>query len=414
LNHTHREFKKLTKVEDALRRFLQAVDNRQIRTEVVPIAHALGRVLSENVACKYDLPSTDRAVVDGFALRSTELLEASASNPVVLRNIGESILGEECRLVVHKSETVSVATGSTVPKGTDAVVPIEEIMRLSSDRISVSKMIVRGQNILFKGEDVARNQVVLMSGAHLRPQDLGILKALGFERIRVLRKPRVAVISTGSELVESLHRASPSQTVDTNRVILASMVQQAGGVVVDFGIVKDRKKNILFTLKRARRLTDLILVTGGSSVGSRDLIPSCINELGKPGMLVHGIAMRPAMPTGLGAVNRTPIISLPGFPVSAMFAFLVFGRPVIFKLGGNIVESKQVAKLSKTIRASKGFRTFVRVSLRKTTNGLIAIPVKSQKSSMLTSIISADGFITIREDEGQISANQSVEVTLMA
>lgn len=414
MSSAHRYFKKLTNVDDALRRFLQTSDNCRIEAEEVPVTWALGRVLAGDTVSKYDLPLTDRSVVDGFAVRSADLRKASVNNPVVLRNIGESILGEECKLVARKGDAVSVATGSTVPKGTDAVVPIEEVTRLPGG-ISFKGRVLRGQNILFKGQDVACNTVVLKGGKCLRPQDLGILKALGFDRVRVLRRPRVALISTGNELVESLKGASRSQVVDTNRVILSAMVTQAGGDIVDFGIVKDRQEEIISVLSRARRLTDLILVTGGSSVGSRDLIPTCVNALGKPGMLVHGIAMRPAMPTGLGAVRGIPVISLPGFPVSAMFAFLVFGRPIIRKLGGrDVAESKRVARLSETIKVSKGFRTFVRVTLRNTVNGFIAVPVKSQKSSMLTSMISAEGFVTVREDEGQITANKLVEVTLMS
>jgi molybdenum cofactor synthesis domain-containing protein len=198
-------------------------------------------------------------------------------------------------------------------------------------------------------------------------------------------------------------------------MVLSAKISELGGDVLDLGIVKDRNEVIISTLKRTVKLSDLVLVSGGSSVGQRDLVPSCISSLGKPGMLVHGVAMRPAMPTGLASVNGTPIISLPGFPVSAMFAFLIFGRPMIAKLSGmkEVPESKREAMLAEPIKGWKGFRTFVRVTLKTTAGRLTAVPVESQRSSVIMSIVAADGFVTVPEDTGELSAGQIVEVTLL-
>jgi molybdenum cofactor synthesis domain-containing protein len=198
-------------------------------------------------------------------------------------------------------------------------------------------------------------------------------------------------------------------------MVLSAKINEMNGDVLDLGIVKDRKEVIISTLKRAVKLSDLVLVSGGSSVGQRDLVPSCISSLGKPGMLVHGVAMRPAMPTGLASVNGTPIISLPGFPVSAMFAFLVFGRPMIAKLSGmkEVPESKREAMLAEPIKGWKSFRTFVRVTLKTTAGRLTAVPVESQRSSVIMSIVAADGFVTVPEDTGELPAGQIVEVTLL-
>ena len=415
MNHSHvHGFRNLTKVDDALKKFLKAVENRQVKSELLPIPEAAGRVLAEDVIAIRNLPSSDHSIVDGFAVRSGDFEHVGPGVPVVLTKIGESIPGKSCNVIVRKLQTVAVATGSILPKGADSVVPVEDVTFLPANRILLNKRVPRGQNIILKGEDVSHGEVVLKKGACLRPQELGLLKAMGFERIPLLTKPRVALVSTGNELVETRLQASSGQIVDINRLILSSMVTRAGGVAVDLGIVKDRKGSIINALKKAVRSCDFILVSGGSSVGERDLIPSCINELGKPGMLVHGVAMRPSMPTGLAVVNGIPIVSLPGFPVSAIFAFLVFGRPMINRLGGTrIVDPKVKAFLAKPIRGVKGFRTFIRVTLRRTPKGLLAEPVKSQKSSVLMSMVAADGYIMIPEDEDGIPANHHVEVTLI-
>jgi molybdopterin molybdotransferase len=413
LHRSHVEgFRRLTKVGVAQWRFLKAVEDSQVGSELRPISEAAGRVLEADLIARRGLPSNNLSIVDGFAVRSLDLQRIS-SNPVVLKQIGESIPGKPCSLIVRRRQTVAVATGSIVPRGVDSVAPIEDVRFLRGSRILFSESVRSGQNIVLRGEDVSRGQVVLRKGACLRPQDLGLLKAMGIERVSLLARPRVAVISTGSELVETFHDASSGQTVDINRQILSSLVTQAGGVPVDLGIVKDRKASIVNALRKAVECSDLVLVSGGSSVGERDLIPSCVDLLGKPGMLVHGVAMRPSMPTGLAVVNGTPIISLPGFPVSAMFAFLVFGRCMICRLGGKPIVDRTVrAVLAVPVKGVKGFRTFIRVILRKTSKGLFAEPVKSQKSSVLMSMVRAEGYITIPEGVTEIPAGHSVEVTL--
>lgn len=415
MKHTHEGFQRLTSVDEALARFLMSVENRRFKTELVHVRQALGRVLAEDVVARHEIPLFDRSVVDGFAVRSVDVEGATKGKPIILEIVGESRLGEVYKGIVRESCTVAVATGSMVPKGADAVVPIEDTLQLAERRITLTKTAIRGQNILRKGEDVRQGNVVLESGERLRAQDLGVLKTLGTERVRVVKRPRVAVLSTGNELVDTLRTRSSSQTVDINRMVLSAKISELGGDVLDLGIIKDRKEIIINTLKRAVRSSDLVLVSGGSSVGQRDLVPSCISTLGKPGMLVHGVAMRPAMPTGLASVNGTPIISLPGFPVSAMFAFLVFGRPIIAKLAGmkEVPESKREAMLAKPIKGWKGFRTFVRVALKTTAGRLSAIPVESQRSSVMMSVVAADGFVTVPEDAVELPAGQIVVVTLL-
>jgi molybdenum cofactor synthesis domain-containing protein len=230
-----------------------------------------------------------------------------------------------------------------------------------------------------------------------------------------MKRPRVAILSTGNELVDSPPSRSSSRIVDINRLVLSGKVRQLGGTVIDFGIVKDRKGLIIRALEKAVNSSDMVLVSGGSSVGQKDLVPSCINAVGKPGMLVHGVAMRPAMPTGLASVDGVPIISLPGFPVSAMFAFLIFGAPMIAKLSGgkSLPKARLQARTSEPIKGVKGYRTFVRVALRRTKRGFTARPVDSQRASVMMSIVAADGFVVVPEKTGIIPKESLVDVTLL-
>jgi molybdenum cofactor synthesis domain-containing protein len=222
-------------------------------------------------------------------------------------------------------------------------------------------------------------------------------------------------MSTGSELVEKSARMLRSKIVDINRLILLEMVAECGGKGVDLGIVDDDPQNILDALRKALRSCDLILVSGGSSMGQRDLVPECIDMLGRPGMMVHGVAMRPAMPTGLALVDHVPIISLPGVPVSAIFAFRVFGLPMVSRLLGTqeVTTMTANAVLSEKVRGVLGYRFFVRVKLKKTERGLVAEPMKSQKSAVLKSMVDADAYVVIPEGVNEIQANETVEVTLL-
>jgi molybdopterin molybdotransferase len=413
--HSHEHFDHLTNVDDALEIFLKTVEKYHPKRELQPLTNCVGRVLAEDVAASQDFPSFDRSVMDGFAIRSLDVQTSLPSLPVMLDVIGESRLGQDCGIIVKRSQGVSVATGSIIPKGADSVVPIEDILQVSKHRISLSSPVPRGQNILHKGEDFSRGKVILEVGRRLRPQDLGALKVLGFSKVHVARKPRIGVMSTGSELVEKNAPKSRGKIVDINRLILLEMVAECGGEGVDLGIVDDDQRSIRDALRKALRSCNLILVSGGSSMGQRDLVPECINLLGRPGMMVHGVAMRPAMPTGLALVNHVPIISLPGVPVSAIFAFHVFGLPMISRLLGEqeVTKAPVRAVLSERVQGVLGFRFFVRVKLKRTEMGLVAEPLKNQKSSVLKSMVDADAYVVIPEGVAEIQANETVEVTLL-
>ena len=415
MKHAHEGFQRLKNVDAALARFLQSARRPFVEAEWLLVSRALERILAEDIVAESEIPHSDRSIVDGFAVKSSDTNRASQVSPLILKIMGESRLGEPCRGVVRSGGAFAIATGSIVPKGADCIVPVEDLRKMSGGRIAVTETVERGQNVLRKGEDIVPGKVVLTKGRRLRSEDLGVLKVLGIKRVRVMKRPRVAILSTGNELVDSPPSRSSSRIVDINRLVLSGKVRQLGGTVIDFGIVKDRKGLIIRALEKAVNSSDMVLVSGGSSVGQKDLVPSCINAVGKPGMLVHGVAMRPAMPTGLASVDGVPIISLPGFPVSAMFAFLIFGAPMIVKLSGgkSLPKARLQARTSEPIKGVKGYRTFVRVALRRTKRGFTARPVDSQRASVMMSIVAADGFVVVPEKTGIIPKESLVDVTLL-
>ncbi|MGP8070447.1 MAG: gephyrin-like molybdotransferase Glp [Candidatus Bathyarchaeia archaeon] len=406
-------FRQLTKVEDAMRIFFEAVGNMKISVESILIQDAVGRILAREAIARSYLPPTDLSALDGYAVRSNDLRDASQSNRVVLRIVGESRLGEPCQLRIASGQAVVVATGSCMPGGADAVVMVEHTSR-HENLIEVTSAAALGQGVTEKGSDFAPGRQVVRKGRRLRPEDIGALKALGLSKVLVARRIRVGVLSTGNELVNSQRTHVGAKVVDVNRPIISAMLKELGAEPVDLGIVRDEPREIRQALLKGLRASDVVLVTAGSSVGKKDLVPSCINSLGRPGMLVHGIAMRPAMPTGLAVVNRKPIVSLPGFPVSAIVAFKTIVRPLLAKLSGfpMPVERSIRAILKERISGAPNLRTFVRVRVEKVQAGFLASPLNVQRSSVLTSMVDANGIVTIPESVGSIEAGEEVDVSL--
>jgi molybdopterin molybdotransferase len=409
-----REFRHVKRIGDARRLFFHAIGRKVKEADFIRVQDAVGRVLARQVISRRYLPGSDLAVVDGYAVRSVDLREASSEKPTALQLVGESRLGEVCRLKIREGQAVAVATGSILPKGGDAVVMVEHARRLRGNKIEFRSPASSWQGITRRGEDIAPGKLVLDKGSRLRPEDIGALKTLGLKTVQVIRRVRVGVLSTGNELVNSPRKDNRAKIVDLNRPILSAMLRELGAEPVDMGIVKDDERAIKAALKMGLAKADLVLVTAGSSVGKRDLVPNCINKLGKPGMLVHGVAMRPAMPTGLAVVRGKPVVSLPGFPVSAMLAFRTFVRPLLAKLVGapEPPEPTIRAILKEKITGISGHRTFVRVRVSRMKDEYVATPLKAQRSSLLTSMVDANGIVNVPESASIIEAGTEVSVTL--
>ena len=407
-----RGFKEVTKIEDARRIFYEALPSKSSPSELVPVPEALNRILAEDVKAETSVPSFDKAAMDGYAVVAEDTFGASQTNPSLLRMIGESKIGETPRILLHRGETAAIATGAPVPQGANAVVMIENTKRLDTGYVEVYSAVAPGENVSQVGEDVRQGTVVLEIGRKLKPPDLGLLVALSRRSVRVVRKPRVGVLSTGNEL--SAGKSSGGKIVDVNRPTLMAMVEECGGMPVDLGIAKDDPKQISQKVTQGLTSADLVLVTAGTSVGKGDLVPDVINALGKPGMLVHGIAMRPSLPTGLAVVNGKPVVSLPGLPVSAMFAFSTFVQPLILKMLGAEPDpqAKIRARTTKRIVGLPGFRTFIRVRVKEEDGKLVAEPLRTPGSGVLTTLTRANGIVVVPENVEGFDEGAEIEVQL--
>ncbi|MBS7644140.1 molybdopterin molybdotransferase MoeA [Candidatus Bathyarchaeota archaeon] len=401
-----RGFTKLTNVDEALRKLVSHAKVSVLEPETVTLNEALGRVLAVDIIAPRDLPNFDRSAVDGYAVFASDTFGASEFNPKKIR----LVTGDQ----IKPGTAVRVWTGSAMPAGADAVVMLE-FVRPHEDSIEVLKPVVPGQNVSPKGEDIPQGEIALKKGQRLRPQDLGLIAALGFVQVKVVRKPKIAVLSTGDELVELGSIPKKGQVIDTNRLILQAMIKELGGAPQDLGIVKDELNEITERIAAGLATTDMVITTGGTSVGKLDLVPDAINKLGNPGMLVHGIAMRPGRPTGLAVVDGKPILTFPGNPVAAMFSFEVFARPLILKMLGIAAEPRPTvnAKLTRRIASTLGTKVFLRVWVFEKNGMLFAEPIRTTGSGILTTMTKANGYVVIPETREFLEADEMVTVHLL-
>ena len=413
-NEISKGFKKYEPVNKASFRFFSAVEKLKISPcpETVPVIDSLDRILAFDFKSPLDVPPFRRAAMDGYAILSKNTMGASETNPALLKMIGRSNAGQKTRLKVGHGTAIAVATGAKMPKGADSVAMVE-MTSVNSDRVQIFKHIEFGKNVAQIGEDVRRGQTLIKKGTLLTSQDIAILSSVGVSKISVYRKPRVAIFSTGNELVEPGSRLTESSIYESNRYMLSSLVKESGGEVVDLGICPDDKKSIQRRLKSALR-HDIVIISGGTSVGSKDYVPEVINKTGRPGVLVHGIAMRPGSPTALSIVNKTPIISAPGYPVSAYFAFFTFARPLIMKLlkTSDSHISTVDATITKTLKLHQGMRTFLRVKLDKKKQGnsfrYYAEPISATGASLLSTLTKSNGFVIV-DNKSAVKKGEKVQ-----
>jgi molybdopterin molybdotransferase len=289
-------FKHLTPTREAIQMLLQKLSVK-LEHEEVEVDLSLGRIIATDVISSVDVPPFDRSAMDGFAVNAEDTYSASISTPITLRLVDELHIEDTPRVEVGKNQCASIVTGAQLPTGVNAVVMVEYTKRLNDTTIEIFSEVRPRENVSRLGEDVSRGTVVLRSGTMILPQDIGMLTALGVRQVTVFRKPRVAVVSSGSELCD--HSRPTGKIADVNRPMLIAGCQDLGCSPVDLGIVTDDYEAIREKLLKGLQLADVILVTAGTSVGPADIVPKVIDSLGQPGMLVHGVAMRPSMPTGL-------------------------------------------------------------------------------------------------------------------
>jgi len=407
-------FSEYKRVDEALRLFLEELKAKALEAEKVQIPHALNRVLAEDVFAEVDVPHFDRSAVDGYAVRSEDVFGASSTNPVVLNLVGSVEIGEVPTFLVGRSETAKIATGAPLPRGADSVVMLEYTEEIGKERAEILRASTPGDNVSKVGEDVRKGDLVLRKGTTLRPHDLGILAAVGRTTVRVVRKPRVAVLSTGNELIDPGSNPESGKIIDANRPAITAAVEVEGAIPLDLGIAEDKVEEIERRIRSGLAQADLLIVTGGTSVGTRDLVPDVINRLGR-GIIVHGVSMRPGRPTALGLALGKPVLLLPGFPVAALLAFNVFAKPIISIMSGSKPKKEETvrARVLRRIPSGVGMRHYVRVTLKKTESGYVAEPLRVTGSGVISSMVKANGLLVIPEDREGIEEGEETEVILL-
>lgn len=398
-------FEKLVGVDEALAIFLKQLKPKKPKTIQIPVQTALKRVLAENFIAETDLPPFNRSAVDGYAVRAEDTFEASQFNPKILKITKCDKVGEK--------EARPIWTGNPLPKGADAAIMLEHTKKLN-DKIETWIPVTPGKNVSKKGEDVRKGEVAVKAGTRLHPHHLGLLAALGATHVNVTEKPSVAIISTGNELVELGQKPKPGQIVGVNHLILSSMCLELGAEPLDMGIVRDDPKKIREKFEEGIKKADVMITTGGTSVGYADLVPKTVNQIGSPGVVVHGIAIRPGMPTALAVLYGKPVFILSGNPVAAMIGFEVFARPVLLKLLGVESEPRPVvkAKITRRVAAALGRRVFLRVHVFEEDDELLADPVRIKGSGILTTMTRANGYVIIPESREGLEKNELVTVHL--
>ena len=390
----------VARVIEYLRDHLQTLS-----AELIPVVEAAGRVLAADVTSQVDVPSFARAMMDGYAVQAADTSGATPYNPLSLRVIGDSLPGHPCPQRVTAGIAVEIMTGAPLPEGADAVIPAEHV-RIEQRRIVALSETTPGKHVALPGEDIAAGTVVLRQGRRLRPQDLGVLCSIGSEQIAVVRRPRVRLIVTGNELLPPGSQPQGHRIVDANSPMLAALAARDGAVVSHPGIVPDEPERIAEALADS---ADVIVVSGGSSVGREDHAPRLLAERGE--LLFHGIAMRPSSPTGIGRLPGRWVFLLPGNPVSCLCAYDFFAGPAIRMLGGRDWDWPYPVRrclLSRKIASVVGRVDYVRVRLR---DGC-AEPLAIAGASVLSSTTRADGFVVISEDSEGCADGTEVDVFL--
>ena len=397
-------FKQRTRVAEARRRLLETPP--VARTERVPLSAADGRTLADPIDAARNVPHYARAAMDGWAVRAEDTFGASDRSPAVLRPADS----------VGPTAAVRVHTGSELPDGADSVVMVEQTEEIAGD-LEVFDAVAEGENVAPIGEDVEAGQRLYDPGHQLRPSDLGLLKATGIDTVEAVAQPEVAVIPTGEELVQA--DPNPGEVIETNRFTVSRLAERWGADVTRRNIVTDDHEALRVAVERD--LTrDVVVTTGGSSVGERDLIPEVVEELGE--VFVHGVALKPGHPVALGRVKETTVVMLPGYPVAAIVNAVQFLRPLIKHLGRmprNPLPRRE-AELTRKIRSEPGVRTFVRVKLDRVSRGdtseeesdatLEATPTRASGSGVLSSVALADGWVVVEESREGIPEGETVTV----
>ena len=416
------EFLTLLPPDDARNLLLSHLSPLTTESESIDVPSALGRVLAEDITAKHPLPDFQRSTVDGYAVRAADTHGASDSLPAYLKLIGEVPMGDSPAFELLAGQCALIHTGGMLPNGSDAAVMLEYTQSVQKTEIEILRAVADGENVIRIGEDVVQGQLIQPRGSLLRPAEIGGLMALGITRVKVIRRIRVGLLSTGDEVIDPAQTPRPGQVRDINSYTLGALVEKSGGEAIRYGIIADQFDELKDAAAQALTECDVVIITAGSSASTRDMTADVIRLLGEPGVLVHGINTRPGKPTILGVCNGKAVIGLPGNPVSALVNGYLFVVPVVEKLLGLRPKPKPTvrAQLTVNLASQAGREDWWPVKLLPSPTGrgawgegeLLAEPIFG-KSNLIFTLAAADGLLCILSDATGLSAGEMVDVLLI-
>lgn len=407
------ELFKVTSASQALEELLKRVPARRPAAEKVELDEALGRYLAEEIASTEAVPSFDRSTMDGFAVRAADTFGASESSPAYLKVAGRVMMGKAAGFEIAPGEAAHIPTGGMLPAGADAVVMVEYTAMLDETTVEVARAAGPGNHVVKAGEDIPKDEILFKAGRCLKPYDLGALAAVGMTEVNVCRRLLVGILSTGDEIVEASRKPGPGQVRDINYYALAGMVRRSGAVPLQLGICRDDADALTGTLEKALEKCDLILISGGTSVGVADMTPAVINRLGAPGVLAHGISIKPGKPTIVAMVGDVPVFGLPGHPVGALDVYTHLVDPVIHYIYSGVsdalVKPRMRLKLGRSISSVAGREDRIRVKFERRGEEIWAQPILG-KSGLISLMSRADGVAIIPFEAEGAQKGEEVEV----
>ena len=409
------QFLEVIERDEAERRWRATLDIAAMPAETVALEDALGRVLAEDVRAEVDVPGFDRSNMDGFAVRAEDTYGATEIEPVLLQLNSETIpTGVAPSHEVLSGTATSIATGGMLPRGADAVLPVE-FTDIQGDSVVARRERVPGAAVSFAGTDIGWGETVVFSGAQLTSRETGVLAAIGRSGVSVVGRPRVAILSTGDEIVQPGEKMRPGLVFDSNGRILADAVRELGGEPIFHGAFRDDEAGLRAALGQALKGADLVILSGGTSKGEGDLNARVVADL-DPGITVHGVALKPGKPICLAASGRIPVVVLPGFPTSAVFTFHEFVAPVIREFAGLPPGDREhrLARLATKTSSERGRLEYLLVGLVRRPDGELAAYSMGKGSGSVTSFSRADGFVRIPRNTEIVDADSEVEVTLLS
>jgi molybdopterin molybdotransferase len=388
-----------------------------VATEPIPSVAGRARVLAEDLCSAVDLPHFNRAAMDGYAVKAKDTFGASQSLPAYLKLAGVVEMGKEAAEPLASGEAFRISTGGMMPPESDAVVMVEHTDETKAGLVEIHRGVSPWQNVIQIGDDIKKGELVFRRGRRLRAHDLGALTGVGISMISVFKRPRVALISTGDEIVDADTVPLPGQVRNINQHSLAGLIEECGGELKDWGVIRDDRAELARAIGAALDWSDLVLLSGGSSMGAKDIALETILSFRDAEFIFHGISVAPGKPTIFAKACGKPILGLPGYPVSALVIFDRFAAPMIRRLGGESAATFQPfersvrAKLKTNVASQIGREDYVRVTLERASDGLLATPLPSKSGAIFT-LVKADGMVRIEMNQDGLEQGEEVEVIL--